>query len=72
MSRHVCPVLIETGSERFPAGIHASSKAAPADVSLALRDEGWSPYRIWFDARADAWIADVIYRLDNPSSQRGH
>jgi hypothetical protein len=72
MSRHVCPVLIETGLERFPAGINASSKADPADVSLALRDEGWSPYRIWFDARADAWVAVVIYRLDRPLSQRDH
>jgi hypothetical protein len=72
MSRHVCPVLIETGLERFPAGINASSKADPADVSLALRDEGWSPYRIWFDARADAWVAVVIYRFDRPLSQRDH
>ena len=65
MGRLECPVLIEMDArQRLPAGIDAPSRAEPAEVSLALRDEGWSPYRIWFDARADAWVAAVIYRPD--------
>jgi len=66
MGRRGCPVLIEMNPERLPAGIDAPSRAEPAEVSLALRDKGWSPYRIWFDARADAWVAAVIYRPDRP------
>ena len=65
MGRRECPVLIEMeGRQRLPAGIGAPSRAEPAEVSLALRDKGWSPYRIWFDARVDAWVAAVIYRPD--------
>lgn len=60
-----CPVIIEIGSDaRCPAGIKAESRAEPAEVSLALRDKGWTPYRIWFDADEGAWIAAVIYRPD--------
>jgi hypothetical protein len=50
--------------QRLPTGIDAPSIAEPVEVSLALRDKGWSPYRIWFDARAEAWVAAVIYRPD--------
>ena len=63
MSR-IRPVLIEVDRQRLPAGFKAPSRAEPAEVSLALRDRGWSPYRIWFDARVDAWVAAVIYRPD--------
>ena len=62
--RRGCLVLIELGLDRYPAGIKASSKAEPAEVSLALREEGWSPYRIKFDAGENMWIASVIYRRD--------
>ena len=47
---------------RYPAGVRAPSRAEPAEVSLALRERGWTPYRIWFDASESAWIAAVIYR----------
>jgi hypothetical protein len=62
MPAHVCPVLIEMGVDRHAAGIKAPSKAKPVEVSLALREKGWTPCRIWFDANAGAWIAVVIYR----------
>jgi len=65
MRRRECPVLIEMDQqERLPAGIDAPSRAEPVEVSLALRDRGWTPYRIWFDEGEGAWIAAVIYRLD--------
>jgi hypothetical protein len=34
MPAHVCPVLIEMGTERYAAGINAPSKAEPAEVVL--------------------------------------
>ena len=64
MRRRRCPVLIEMNLQRLPAGIDAPSRAKPADVSLALRERGWTPYRIWFDEGEEAWIAAVIYRPD--------
>ena len=62
MPRRVRPVLIEMELERFVSGISAPLKADPADVSLALREKGWAPCRVWFDPQAGAWVASVIYR----------
>ena len=58
----VCPVLIEIGLDRLPADFTAPSTAKPVDVSLALRERGWTPYRVWLDPNARAWIAAVLYR----------
>jgi hypothetical protein len=33
---------------------------APVDVSLLLREKGWTAYRIRFDHAAFAWIATVM------------
>jgi hypothetical protein len=63
MSLRACPVMIEiTPDNRHPAGVKVPPRAEPAEVSLALREKGWTPYRIWFDASESAWIAAVIYR----------
>lgn len=67
MGQRECPVLIEMDADdrrRHSAGIDAPSRAEPVEVSLALRDRGWSPYRVWFDASVDAWVAVVTYRPD--------
>ena len=65
MGPRECPVMIEMEPDnRYAAGIRVRLRAEPAEVSLALRDRGWSPYRVWFDARAGAWIAVVTYRPD--------
>jgi len=29
-------------------------------VTLALRQKGWVPYRIWFDPEEELWVAKVI------------
>jgi hypothetical protein len=29
-------------------------------VTLALREKGWIPYRVWFEQQEDQWIAKVI------------
>jgi hypothetical protein len=65
VSANQCPVLIEIEPDnRYSAGIRARLRAQPAEVSLALRDRGWRPYRVWFDASAGAWVAAVTYRPD--------
>jgi hypothetical protein len=29
-------------------------------VTIALREKGWVPYRIWFEAEEELWVAKVI------------
>jgi hypothetical protein len=60
MAVRKCPVLVETSLGHASAGLSASSAAQPVEVSLALREKGWSAYRVRFDPGASAWIAKVI------------
>jgi hypothetical protein len=53
-------VLVETSHGRTQAGFSVPGNAAPVDVSLLLREQGWTAYRIRFDQAAVAWIATVI------------
>ena len=53
-------VLVETSHDRTQAGFSVPGNAAPVDVSLILREKGWTAYRIRFDHSASAWIATVI------------
>ena len=62
MQKRSCPVLIEIGLERHPSGVNALQKADRAEVSLALREKGWTPCRVWFDGQTGEWVASVIYR----------
>jgi hypothetical protein len=63
MALELCPVVIEIGpNTRWQTDISARSRAEPAEVSLSLRERGWTPYRICFDADQGAWIAAVMYR----------
>jgi hypothetical protein len=64
MSRRRCPVIIEMERQRLHAGFTVSLDAERAEVSLALREKGWSPFRVWFDAQENAWVALVMYRAD--------
>lgn len=41
-----CPVLIETSRGRSPAGFSALQAAQPVEVARALREKGWTPYRV--------------------------
>jgi hypothetical protein len=54
------PVFVETSHGRTQAGFSAPANAAAVDVSLMLRDKGWSAYRIRADHSAFVWIATVI------------
>jgi hypothetical protein len=54
------PVLLETSLGSTSARLSVSSTAQPVEVSLALREKGWTAYRVRFDPGASAWIANVI------------
>ena len=60
MRKRQCPVLIETYQGLFPAGLRAANVAQPSEVALAVREKGWTPYRVRFDTKAHVWIAKVI------------
>jgi hypothetical protein len=60
MRKRLCPVFIETYQGRWPTGLPAPDCAQPFEVTLALHEKGWVPYRIWFDPEAFVWIAKVI------------
>jgi hypothetical protein len=49
-----------TSRDRISAGFTVPEVADAADVSMALRRLGWSPYRLRLEAEQNAWIAIVI------------
>ncbi|MGC2825306.1 MAG: hypothetical protein WA322_13900 [Pseudolabrys sp.] len=51
---------MDTPKGRRSAGFTVSENAAPADVSMALRRRGWSPYALRLDPEQHAWIALVM------------
>jgi hypothetical protein len=53
-------VFVETSRGRVSAGFTVPEAADSADVSMALRRLGWSPYRLRLEAEQHAWIAVVI------------
>jgi hypothetical protein len=52
--------LLKPPTARAHAGFSVPGNAAPVDVSLALREKGWTAYRIRFDHAAHAWIATIM------------
>jgi hypothetical protein len=53
-------VFVETPNGRDSAGFTVSASAAAADVSMALRSRGWSPFALRLDPEQHAWIALVL------------
>jgi hypothetical protein len=53
-------VLVDVRGHRIEAGFHAPSTEKPVLIALRLREEGWDPYRVHFDAVLGAWIAFVL------------
>jgi len=45
---------------RRSAGFSVPENAVAADVSMALRSRGWSPYALRLDPEQHAWIALVM------------
>jgi hypothetical protein len=48
-------VLIDTPKGRVDAGFTVPEAAEAADVSLRLREAGWTPYRVHFEPEQRAW-----------------
>jgi hypothetical protein len=60
MSHRRRRVLVDTPKGRRSAGFTVPESAAAADVSMALRRRGWSPYALRLDPEQHAWIALVM------------
>jgi hypothetical protein len=53
-------VFIDTHKGRVSAGFTVSAEADAADVSMRLRERGWTAYRLRREAEQHAWVASVI------------
>jgi len=51
---------VDTPKGRRSAGFTVPESADAADVSMALRIRGWSPYALRLDVDLHAWIALVM------------
>jgi hypothetical protein len=51
---------MDTPKGRRSAGFTVPESADSADVSMALRSRGWSPYALRFELEQNAWIALVM------------
>ncbi|MGB7659465.1 MAG: hypothetical protein WBL96_14165 [Pseudolabrys sp.] len=53
-------VFVDTPKGRRSAGFTVPMSADAADVSMALRRQGWSPYALRLEAEQNAWVALVM------------
>jgi hypothetical protein len=53
-------VFVETPKGRISAGFSVPETADAADVSMELRQRGWTPYRLRLEPERNAWVASVI------------
>ena len=60
MVRRRRSVFIETKEGRTKAPFTMSVGATFVDVSLRLREHGWTPYKVYLDIQGQAWVAVVI------------
>jgi hypothetical protein len=60
MLRRRRPVFVENNKGRTRIPFTMPEGASPVDVSLRVREGGWTPYKVYFDNTAQAWIAVVI------------
>jgi len=60
------PVLIEVGAQTIKTPIVAPENGEPAQISLKVRDQGWAPYRVRFDASQAAWIVSTFDWSNGP------
>ncbi len=51
---------MDTPKGRRSAGFTVPERADAADVSMALRRRGWSPYALRLDVEQRAWIVLVM------------
>ena len=60
MSHRRRRVFLDTPKGRRSAGFTVPESADAADVSMALRRRGWSPFALRLDPEQHAWIALVM------------
>ena len=60
MSHRRRRVFVDTSKGLRSAGFTVPESAEAADVSMALRRRGWSPYALRLDSEQNAWIALVM------------
>ena len=60
--RHRFPIYVEYEGQRFESKAFASVEDKAADVSIAVRDCGWYPFRARFDGEQQAWIVSSLSR----------
>ena len=53
-------VFVDTPKGRRSAGFTVPMSADAADVSMALRKQGWSPYALRLEAEHNEWVALVM------------
>ena len=53
-------VFIDSHKGRVSAGFTVRAEADAADVSMRLRERGWTAYRLRLEAEQHAWVATVI------------
>ena len=53
-------VFVDTPQGRRSAGITVPMSADAADVSMALRRRGWSPYALRLETEQNVWVAFVM------------
>jgi hypothetical protein len=51
------PVVVVVAGNRIDTGFRAPSTEKPVLIALELRDRGWDPYSVSFDAFEGEWIA---------------
>jgi hypothetical protein len=54
------PIVVETWRGRSSANLSWPATAQPVEVAMALRENGWQPYRVSLDSEAKAWVVKVI------------
>jgi hypothetical protein len=53
-------VFVETPKGRRSAGFSVPDTAGAADVSLKLRERGWTPYALRLEPEQNTWVALVM------------
>jgi len=60
MSKLLFPVLVESRDGRKLTGLSMLPKEEPFRISMKIREHGFMPYKVRFDANAQAWLVSVI------------
>ena len=58
--RRRCPILVEFEGQVVKSELFASDAEQPADISMKIREGGWKPFRVRFDATNSAWVVSTL------------